>query len=208
MMLRREARVLTVAIVLAVPILIGGIFHSRSVNVSWVVANEAGRLPYLLHSRRPIVISSLSRAGKLTRRKVLWPSRRYLAVYDAGGHLLRWEEGDTFFIRHSTRGCFVSLSGESYSKRVYLPLLPTAGVRGARERHLANGNIRVTWQTPSTETGRWRFNVLLTGPNLKTVYRYHFNGAGAGAPQNSGTFVFSYPHTVTLEPEPSSDLCG
>jgi hypothetical protein len=206
-MQRRDARILLVAIVLVVPILIGGVFHSRSVNVSWVVENEAGQLPYLLHSRRPIVISSFSRQGRLTRRKVLLPSRRYLAVYDGRGHLLRWEEGDTFFIRHSAGGCFVSLSGESYSRRVYLPVLPTSGIRSAHEQHLPNGNIRVVWQTPSTETGRWRFNLLLTGPNLKTVYRYHFNGAGAGASRNSGTFVFSYPHGVTLEPEPSSDLC-
>jgi hypothetical protein len=208
MMQRRDARILLVATVLVVPILIGGVFHSRSVNVSWVVTNEAGQLPYLLHSRRPIVISSLSRQGKLTRRKVIWPSRRYLAVYDAGGHLLRWEEGDTFFIRHSASGCFVSLSGESYSRRVYLPVLPTAGIRNAQEQHLPNGNIRVVWQTPSTETGRWRLNLLLTGPNLKTVFRYHFSGAGAGAAQDTGTYVFSYPRGVTLEPAPSSDLCG
>ncbi len=86
-------------------------------------------------------------------------------------------------------------------------MLPTAGIRDARETHLPNGNIRLVWQTPSTETGRWRYNLLVTGPNLKTIDRYHFSGAGAGAARNSGTFVFSYPPTVTLEPEPRSGLC-
>lgn len=200
-------KALAVALVLVVPIAIGGVLHSRGVDVSWVVANETRRVPGLLHSRRPIVISAFSRSGALTRRKVIWPSRRYLAVYDPAGHLLRWEEGDTFFIRHTAKGCFVSLSGESYSKRVYLPVLPTAGIRNAAETKLPNGNVRLTWQTPSTETGRWRYNVLLAGRRLETVYRYEFTGAGAGAARKSGTFVFSYPQTVKLEPEPTSHLC-
>ena len=206
-MLRREARPLLVAIVLVVPVVIGGIFHSRGVNLSWVVATKAAQVPNLLHSRRPIVIASFGRRGELTRRKVIWPSRRYLAVYDPAGHLLRWEQGDTFVVRHSAHGCFVSLSGESYSRRVYLPVVPTAGTRNAAETHLANHNVRLVWQTPSTETGRWRYNVLLLGPRRRTIYRYHYSGAGAGAPRHSGTFVFSYPHTITLEPEPSSHLC-
>lgn len=200
-------RALVVAIVLVVPLVVGGVLHSRGANVSWVVTRQAAQLPTLLNSARPIVISAFSPTGALTRRKVIWPSRRYLAVYDPSGSLLRWEQGDTFFIRHSVKGCFISLSGESYSKRVYLPVLPIAGIRNATEEHLANGNVRLAWQTPSTETGRWRYNVVLVGPSLKTLYRYHFSGAGAGAARNSGTFVFSYPRTVRLEPEPSSDLC-
>jgi hypothetical protein len=200
-------KTLLVAIVLVVPIVLGGVFHDRGANVGWVIANEAGRVPTLLHSRRPIVVSAFSPTGDLTRRKVLWPARRYLAVYDGDGALLRLERGDTFFIRHSVNGCFVSLSGESYSKRAYLPVLPTAGIRDGAEQHLMNGNVRLAWQTPSTEIDRWRYNVVVTGPNLKTIYRYHFSGAGAGAPRNSGTFVFSYPRGITLEPEPSSNLC-
>jgi hypothetical protein len=203
----RDVKIPLVVSILVVPIVLGGIFHSRSVNVSWVVANEARLMPDLLHSRRPIVISSFDPRGALTRRKVIWPSRRYLAVYDPAGRLLRWEQGDTFFIRHSATGCFVSLSGESYSGRVYLPGLPTAGIRNAREIHLPNGNVRLVWQTPSTETGRWRYNLLVTGRDLKTVDRYHYSGAGAGAARNSGTFVFSYPRTITLEPEPTTGLC-
>jgi hypothetical protein len=206
--LRRELRPLLVAFVLVVPIVLGGIFHGRGVNVSWVVASKAAQVPNLLHSRRPIVIASFDRQGALTRRKVIVPSRRYLAVYDPGGHLLRWEHGDTFFVRHSAHGCFVSLSGESYSRRVYLPVPATAGIRRAAETHLANGNVRLSWQTPSTETGRWRYNALVLGPSLRTIYRYDFSGAGAGASRHSGTFVFSYPRTVTLEPEPSSHLCS
>jgi hypothetical protein len=203
----RDVKIPLVASILVVPVVLGGIFHSRSVNVGWVVANEAGQVPNLLHSRRPIAISSLDQHGDLTRRKIIWPSRRYLAVYDPAGHLLRWEQGDTFFIRHSANGCFLSLSGESYSRRVYLPVLPTAGIRDARETHLPNGNIRLAWQTPSSETGRWRYNLLVTGPSLRTIDRSHFSGAGAGAARNSGTFVFSYPPTVTLEPEPTTGLC-
>lgn len=204
----RDVKILLVTIVLVVPIVIGGIFHSRGVNLSWVVANEARQVPNLLHSRRPIVISSFNARGELARRKVIWPSRRYLAVYDPGGDLLRWEQGDTFFIRHSVSGCFVSLSGESYSERVYLPVVPTAGIRNAGEEHLANGNIRLDWQTPSTETGRWRYNLLVMGPSLKTIYRYRFSGAGAGASRRSGSFTFSYPRTVALEPKPAAGLCS
>jgi hypothetical protein len=206
-MQRRDLRPLLVAVFLVVPVVLGGVFHSRGVNTSWVVANKAAELPNLLHSRRPIVISSFDPARRLTRRKVIWPSRRYLAVYDPAGDLLRWEQGDTFFVRHSAHGCFVSLSGESYSRRVYLPVVPTAGIRDARETHLTNGNVRLVWQTPSTETDRWRYNALLLGPRLRTVYRYRYSGAGAGAPRQSGIFVFSYPRSVTLDPKPSSHLC-
>lgn len=206
-MQRRDLRPLLVAVVLVVPIVIGGVFHSRGVNTSWVVATKAAQVRNLVHSPRPIVISSFGQQGKLTRRKVIWPSRRYLAVYDPAGRLLRWEQGDTFFVRHTAHGCFVSLSGESYSKRVYLPVVPTAGIRDAGQTHLPNGNVRLGWQTPSTETGRWRYNVLVLGPRLRTVYRYRFSGAGAGAARHNGTFVFSYPSTVTLEPQPSSHLC-
>jgi hypothetical protein len=202
-MRRRELGSVSVVVVGALALCLGGVFYSQRFDGAAILRQEATYAASIVNGRHPVVLSFYS-GGVLVRRKVADPGRKLLAVYDGSGRLLRWEHGDVFYIRAASGFCFERMTGQDYVGRLYLPSLPLRGARDVRVSQRGDG-MSISWLSPTADPGRWRTNKLSANYSTLRLYWYRFSGASRALSYPTGRYVFSYPRRVSLARAPSPD---
>ena len=104
-MFRGEFLPAAVAAAGAAILAVGGLLYSHRFDGTAMLHQEAAYAAAIVNAQHPLVVS-FSSQGKLVRRKIADPARKYLAVFDSAGHLLRWERGDVFYVRSASGYCF------------------------------------------------------------------------------------------------------
>ena len=200
-MFRGELLPAAVAVAGAAILAVGGLFYSDRFDGTAILHQEAAYAAAIVDTQHPLVVS-FSSGGSLVRRKIADPARKYLAVYDSAGHLLRWERGDVFYVRSASGYCFQRMTGQDYVGRLYLPSLPLRHVRNVHVTQHGD-SLTISWQSPAGRTNRWRSNVLHASYSDTRLRSYRYSGASAGLTYPTGLYTLSYPRHVAVAAAPS-----